>query len=280
MGKMDGKVREELTGILFSLPFLIFFSFFVIYPIIYAATAVLDKDVWLFLVRDPLFLRSLTNSLIFVGVGVNVKMMLALLVSGLLTFRNRFKLVRILYSVFIFSWVLPVVTAMLGIRWFFNHSYGTANLLLKAVGLTPIHWLETYEGGLTAIILAHIWKYWPFWTLIFLAARTTISQEVYEAAEVDGASLFKRFICITIPSLKNIYLFVTMLSTIWVLGDFTIPWLLTGGAPGGTTHVAATVAYVYGLLLNDIPTGLVALMFLIPIIAVLLFIIIRMSGKV
>jgi multiple sugar transport system permease protein len=277
LGKVDNV--EQTYGVAFSLPFLFLFFFFIIYPLYHGSTLLLDKKVWIYLFGDPYYIRSIYNSVIYVGLGVNIKMAIALFLSGLLTLKDRFKLVKFFSWIFVFPWVLPQVTALLGIRWLLNSSYGTVNLILQSLSLPKVAWFESYEGAISAIIFAHVWKFLPLWTLMLYAIRLTIPHEVYEAAEVDGASLFKKFINVTLPYLKDSYLFFTVLSTIWVIGDFTTPWLLTGGAPGGSTHVAATIGYVYAFLLHDMPMGLAAVMSILPAIALLLFIALKLRRR-
>ena len=94
-------------------------------------------------------------------------------------------------------------------------------------------------------ILVHIWKSLPFWTLILIAGRLAIPDELYEAASVDGASRWQKFKFITWPSMQTLYLTSTILSMIWTLGDFNSVYLLTGGGPADLTHVLATLGIRY-----------------------------------
>jgi ABC-type sugar transport system permease subunit len=110
--------------------------------------------------------------------------------------------------------------------------------------------------------------------------RITIPQELFESADVDGAPLLYKFRFITWPLLKNSYVFFTVLSTIWVIGSFTTPWLMTGGSPGGTTYVAATIGYFYYFTAFEPAKGLAATMSFLPLILLLLVIVMRLRGKV
>ena len=85
----------------------------------------------------------------------------------------------------------------------------------------------------------------PFWTVIFLAARMRISRDIYDSAEVDGATGTRRFVHVTFPLLANLYLICTLLSTLWTLGDFTTAYLVSGGGPGASTDVLATLGFHY-----------------------------------
>jgi len=270
--------EEEIYGFSFFLPFLICFFLFIIYPIIYGFTTLTIKEIWTDLFSDSYFLRSLTNTFFYVGVSVNIKMILALFLSGLMMYKDRHRLIKFLSWIFVIPWVLPDVASLLGIKWMFNTHWGTLNILLNNLSLPSIEFFTNYLGAMSTIIYTHIWKFLPLWTLILYSLRLTIPREIYEAAEVDGASDISRFRFITLPLLKNTYVFCTVLSTIWVMGDFTTPWLLTGGAPGGTTHVAATIGYLYAFLLHQMPKGLAANMTLLPIILILLVTAIKLRG--
>ena len=107
-------------------------------------------------------------------------------------------------------------------------------------------------------ILVHIWKSLPFWTLILLAARLAIPDDLYEAASVDGATSFQKFRFVTWPSMQTLYVTCTILSMIWTLGDFNSVYLLTGGGPGDLTHVLATLGIRY-LRLDQVDLSMAAI---------------------
>jgi multiple sugar transport system permease protein len=129
--------------------------------------------------------------------------------------------------------------------------------------------------ALGALIVFHIWKYLPFWTVILLAARRGIPREMYEAASIDGAGGLQRFTSITFPMLKGIYLICSLLSMVFTLGDFTNVWLLTGGAPGDSTHVLATLAYRYTFLMGKIDWGMGVFATALPVTLLFIFVLIR-----
>jgi multiple sugar transport system permease protein len=123
-------------------------------------------------------------------------------------------------------------------------------------------------------IVAYIWKWMPFWTLIFLAGRMAIPKDVYEAAEVDGATPLRRFAHVTVPLLANLYLICTLLSTAWTLGDFTTVYFVSGGAPALSTEVLATLGFREAFTVGDprlgVATVMSALPLLIPIVVALM----------
>jgi multiple sugar transport system permease protein len=232
--------RRNLYGYLFSLPLIVLFLAFVIYPLYFVVTQAIDPYTYEVLFSDPVFVQTVVNTVVYVGVAVNVKMFLALLLSGLLQADNRGT--RFLSAIFLLPWAIPVLPGILSIRWMLSSQWGIMNLIVEDLGFGPVHWLASRWMAIGALIVFHIWKYLPFWTVILLAARRGIPRELYEAASIDGAGGLQRFTSITFPMLKGIYLICSLLSMVFTLGDFTNVWLLTGGAPGDSTHVLATLA--------------------------------------
>ena len=114
----------------------------------------------------------------------------------------------------------------------------------------------------------------PFWTVIFLAGRMTIARDIYDAAEVDGATGLRRFVHITWPLLANLYLICTLLSALWAIGDFTTAYLVSSGAPAMSSEVLATLGFRYAFDLSapalGVAAALSALPLLIPIVIVLM----------
>jgi multiple sugar transport system permease protein len=104
-------------------------------------------------------------------------------------------------------------------------------------------WFNSYPLAMGANILAYIWKWMPFWTLVFLAGRMAIPEDIYEAAAVDGATGIRRFTFVTFPLLANLYLICTLLSVLWTVGDFTTAYFVSSGAPALQTEVLATYAF-------------------------------------
>ena len=135
----------------------------------------------------------------------------------------------------------PVASASCSIR---NGASSTQLIFRLTVEDGP-NWLNDPTLALSLAMLVHIWKSLPFWTLILIAGRLAIPDDLYEAASVDGATRWQKFRYITWPSMRTLYLTCTILSTIWTLGDFNSVYLLTGGGPADLTHVLATLGIRY-----------------------------------
>lgn len=268
-----GLSRRQLYGYLFSLPLIALFVAFVLYPLYFVVTQALDPYTYEVLFADPIFVQTVVNTLVYVGVAVNVKMILALLLSGVLQADSRGT--RFLSAIFLLPWAIPVLPGILSIRWMLSSQWGIMNLIMEDLGFGAVHWLASRWMAIGALITFHIWKYLPFWTVIFLAGRRGIPRELYEAAAIDGASAVQNFRFITFPMLQGLYLICTLLSMVFTLGDFTNVWLLTGGAPGDSTHVLATLAYRYTFLMGKIDWGMGVFATALPVTLLFIFVLIR-----
>jgi multiple sugar transport system permease protein len=140
------------------------------------------------------------------------------------------------------------------------------------------NWLNEPWLAFTMAIIVHIWKSLPFWTLILITGRLAIPHELYEAAAVDGASTWKQFRHVTWPSLATLYITSTMLSTIWTLGDFNSVYLLTGGGPGDSTQVLATLGIRY-LRIDKLDLGIAAIIVAMPLVLPLVYVMVRRLSR-
>ena len=129
--------------------------------------------------------------------------------------------------------------------------------------------------GVGANVVAYTWKWMPFCTVIFLAARMTIPRDIYDSAEVDGAIGVRRFVHITFPLLANLYLVCTLLSTLWTLGDFTTVFIVSGGGPGGYSNVLATLGFHYAFDTARPALGVAAVMSALPVLIPIVIVLMR-----
>jgi multiple sugar transport system permease protein len=264
---------RTVQGFLFSAPLLGLFGAFVLYPLAFGIYHSLDRESYRVLFADPVFRQTLWNTVWYVGVAVNVKLFLALLLSGILDYPYRW--IRILGALFLIPWAVPALPGILSFRWMLNSQWGIFNHLLTTLRLPSVPWLAQHDTALGAIMVFHIWKYLPFWTIIFLAGRRAIPLELYEAAAIDGAQPVQHFRYVTFPLLRNLYLICTLLSMVFTLGDFTVPWLLAGGAPGDSTHVLATLAYRYTFQMGRLEWGMATFAVALPVTLFFIFLLLR-----
>lgn len=266
-------VRRTLLGVSFCSPLIFIFAFLVIVPILYMIYLGTDWSIYPAIFSDPIFQQTVWNTVIFVGIGVNVKMFLALVLSAL--FSTEHRAAKALSGLFLLPWAIPALPGILAFRWMLNGEWGIVNHLLNVVGLPGYPWLVRRPTALGAAIVYHVWKYLPFWTLIFLAGRRSIPKELYEAGEMDGTSPLQKFRFITFPMLRNLYLMCSLLSMVFTLGDFVVIWIMTGGAPGDSTHVLATLAYRYTFRMGQLGWGIGTFMVALPVTLLFIFILIR-----
>jgi multiple sugar transport system permease protein len=261
-------------AIAFVLPYAAVFLAFIIYPFGYALWMASRPSLYADLIADRLYLPTLLNTLLFVGIGVNVKMFLALLLSGF--FMRRRWWIRALLVIYILPWALAAAQACVSFHWMLIGELGLVDGVLSALfGIDGPIWFNDRWLALGSNIIVYIWKWMPFWTVIFLAARMRIPRDIYDSAEVDGATGSRRFVHVTFPLLANLYLLCTLLSTLWAVGDFTTVYLVSGGGPGGSTEVLATLGFHYAFDAAKPALGVAAVISALPVLIPIVIILMR-----
>ena len=267
----------ELWGRLLVVPYLIVFVVFVLYPVCYGLWLARDPANYVKLAEDPIFFRTAINTFIFLVVGVNLKMVVALGLSGFFV-QTRWW-IKALSLLFILPWAVPSIPTILSVRFMLNPEWGVINsTIFKLTGLDGPNWLNDPTLALSLSMLMHIWKSLPFWTLILIAGRLAIPSEQYEAASVDGATRWQKFTFITWPAMKGLFFTSTILSMIWTLGDFNSVYLLTGGGPADLTHVLATLGIRY-LRLDQIELAMASIVVALPFVLPLVYIMMKRLSK-
>jgi multiple sugar transport system permease protein len=265
---------DFVWAIAFVLPYAAVFLAFAVYPIGYALWMGSQPSLYADLVDDPLYLTTAVNTLLFVGIGVNLKMFLAVLLSGF--FLRRRWWIRALLVVYMLPWALAAVQAYISVHWILIGEMGLVNRLLEELfGIDGPIWFNHRWLAFGSNIAAYIWKWMPFWTVIFLAARMALPREIYDAAELDGATGARGFVHVTFPLLANLYLVCTLLSTIWTIGDFNTVYFVSSGAPGMSTDVLATLAFRYTFDSVRPELGIAAAMSALPVLIPIVILMIR-----
>ena len=264
-------------GRLLVLPYLLVFVVFVVYPVGYGLWLARHPASYVKLVDDPIFLRSVFNTIAFLVIAINLKMLVALALSGFFIRTNWW--IKALAVLFILPWAVPSIPTILSVRFMLNPEWGVINsTIFRLTGLDGPNWLNNPMLALSFSMLMHIWKSLPFWTLILIAGRLAIPSEQYEAAAVDGASNWQKFRYITWPSMRQLYLTSTILSMIWTLGDFNSVYLLTGGGPADLTHVLATLGIRY-LRLDQVDLAMASIVVALPAVLPLVFFMMKRLSK-
>ncbi len=239
-----------LIGVFFALPVLAAFALsltdFDIYAIANASNVrFVGFDNYVELGRNPLFWAALRNTFYFVLVGgplsVVVSLGAALLVNSRLA---RWK------SFFRTAYFAPVVTTLVAValvwRYLYHPTYGPINYLLGLVGIGPIDWLGDPNWAMPAIILLAVWKNFGYNMLIFIAGLQNIPDDLYDAADLDGANWWHRFRHVTLPMLGPTFLFVGVVTMIGYFQLFAEPYVMTQGGPLKSTLSVVLLMYEEG----------------------------------
>ncbi|MDH4391490.1 MAG: sugar ABC transporter permease [Aquabacterium sp.] len=267
----------EFWGRILVVPYLLVFIVFVVYPVGYGLWLARHPDSYVKLFDDPIFFRTAVNTLVFLVVAINLKMVVALGLSGFFV-QSRWW-IKILSALFILPWAVPSIPTILSVRFMLNPEWGVINAtIFRLTGLDGPNWLNDPTLALGFSMLMHIWKSLPFWTLILLAGRLAIPTEQYEAASVDGASRWQKFRFITWPAMRTLFITSIILSMIWTLGDFNSVYLLTGGGPADLTHVLATLGIRY-LRLDQIDLAMASIVVALPLVLPLVYIMMKRLSK-
>jgi multiple sugar transport system permease protein len=267
----------QTWGSILIVPYIIILILFVAYPVAYGFWIARHPHSYVELFDDPIFARSAVNTLVFLVIGINIKMVMALLLSGF--FIQARTWIKWLSVLFILPWAVPSIPTILSLRFMLNPEWGVINtLIFRITGEDGPNWLNNPTIALSMAIAVHIWKSLPFWTLILIAGRLAIPHDLYESASVDGATKFQKFKYVTWPSLRTLYLTSTILSMIWTLGDFNSVYLLTGGGPADLTHVLATLGIRY-LRLDQVDMSMAAIVVALPFVLPLVFFLMKRLSK-
>ena len=195
------------------------------------------------LFSDMTFQLAAGNTLTFTVVSVLGHLLIGLGVALLLNQQIRGR--ALFRNLALLPWMLPPAVVATGWAWLYQDPFGMLNPLLAGLDIlhSPRAWLATPQTAMGAVIVANLWRGFPFISLILLAGLQAIPFSLYEAASVDGATSFQRFRHITLPSLKRVMLIAGTLDVINTVKYFDLIWIMTGGGPANRTEVFATLIY-------------------------------------
>jgi multiple sugar transport system permease protein len=199
-------------------------------------------------IGDPYFWRALINTVIVVAVVVHVELVIGLGVA--LLFASGVPFRPIMLAIALAPYAVSEVSAVVMWRFLFDPDVGAATQLLRAIGLPIIEWSVNPSHGLFLVALLSIWLHLPFTFVILYSARLAIPGELYEAATVDGATLYQQFRRITLPLLMPAILIAMLFRYIFAFRLFSEVWLLTQGGPARTTEVLAVYLYLEAFRYN------------------------------
>ena len=272
--------QESVLGYLLLLPALLLLFVFIAYPFCLGIWfSLTDKkigglqesfvglDNFRFLLSDGIFHQTVRNTLVYTVVTVTAKTVFGM---GLALLMNQhFPLKNAVRASLLLPWIVPTALSTLAWLWIFDPTFSVINWLLwNWFHLPKVNWLADPTLAMTSIIIVNIWRGVPFFAISILAGLQTISQELYEAASMDGASAFARFRHITLPLVQPVLLLVVLFSFIWTVADFQLVYVLTRGGPANSTHLFGTLAYQIVVNASRLGEGAAISLFMLPFLFV------------
>ena len=275
--------RRSTIAFLMCLPLILIIAGLVIYPAFYAIylstlnkaqTKFLGLSNYVFLLHRDVFQMVVEQSAIFAVSAVFFKAVIGLITAHLVN-NLPAKGQRKWRGMLLVPWVMPPALSTLAWWWLFDPTHSAFNWLLQGMGLGEVPWLANPYWARFAVILVNVWYGAPFFLIMYLAALKSVPEQLYEAAEIDGANAWQRFVYVTLPMMRNIIAITVLFSLIVTFANFDIVQVLTAGNPRDMTHVFATYAFVLGIRSGDIPLGAATSLFMFPILAVAAVFILR-----
>ena len=196
-----------------------------------------------FVAADEVVALAARNTVTFTALSVVGHLALGMAIALLLSQRIRGR--ALFRNLALLPWMLPPAVVATGWAWLYHSPFGMVNPLLAGLGLigAPKAWLASPETAMGAVVVANLWRGFPFISLILLAGLQSVPGVLYESAGVDGATAFQRFLHVTLPGIKRVLLIATTLDLINTVKYFDLIWVMTGGGPANRTEVFATLIY-------------------------------------
>ena len=284
---LTARHRERVLAYTLIAPVALFLAALVAYPFLSAIYLSLTEKVvgyparfvgfgnYVALFDNPRFRIVLRNSAIFTSASIIVKLLIGIAMA--LALNKAVRGNQFVRGILLLPWVIPTVVIALTWKWLLDLFRGLVNVALVDVGAVSsgVHWLGDPTLAMVSVVMANVWRGFPFFGVSFLAALQTVPQELYDAADVDGADAWQKFWRITLPSIKGVVAVVTLLSTIVTLNDFNIVFIMTRGGPGAATHVFATYSYELGIMSQRWGLAMAASLASLPIVALLIVAVVR-----
>lgn len=288
LGRVHYRRRLQLWGVSFVLPTILFFIVFKYGPMMWAMElsftsydmvsqpSFIGLENYTSLAVDPVFRQSLLNTFIYIGGST---LLITLVGLGLaLAINTGVPGARHCMTAMFLTNLMPIIAVCLVWR-FMLHPYGFVNQMLQPIGIDRIDWLTNSWTAMPAIILVTVWRFAPYFMIVFLAGLLAIPDDYYEAAQLDGANWLRRFWHITLPLLSPTILFVIILSALLSARIFLMPFIITGGGPGNSTRVLSMLIYDTGFSYLKMGRAAAISVILFVIMMVFTFIQIRLFAR-
>lgn len=274
--------RESVVGPLMLAPALILLLVLIAYPFMVAIyLSLTDRliarsdtgvfvglDNYIKLLGDSIFRRTAVNTFNYALTAVFFKLLLGMVLALILNEIKRYK--NILRGLILLPWIVPTSLSALGWLWMFDSQFSILNRIFLQLGIIDekIIWLGVPTTAMLAVQIVNIWRGIPFFAITLLAGMQSIPQDLYEAAEIDGANSWHKFWRITIPVLMPITVVVTLFSIVQTFADFQIVYVLTRGGPVNSTHLFATLTHQTAIVAGKLGEGAAISLFIFPALVV------------
>ena len=257
--RLSARTKETLLGYALIVPAFAFILGLIAYPAGWAMYfAFTDKVVgmpekfvglknFVWVLGWPDFGQMILNTVMLAVVAVAIKAVIGMTMG--LALNEELPLRGLFRGLLFLPWTVPSFVAGMIWRWLYDDQNGLFNWALLHLGLinAPIAWLGDVRYAMPAVISTVVWKGFPFFTIAYLAGLQAIPHEQYEAAQVDGASPFQRFLYVTLPGLRHVLIVTCMLSLIWTSNTFDLVYLMTAGGPSNATEVFTLLTFQLGI---------------------------------
>ena len=275
--------RRSTVAFFMCLPLIVIIGSLVIYPALYsiylsmlnkAQTRFIGLGNFRFLLSRDVFLMVVQQTAIFALSAVFFKALIGLITAHLIN-NLPLKGQRKWRGMLLVPWVIPLALSTLGWWWMFDPTHSALNWMLESMGFGSVPWLSNPYWARFSVILVNVWYGAPFFLIMYLAALKSVPEQLYEAAAIDGANAWQKFVHITLPMMRNIIAITVLFSLIVTFANFDIVQIMTSGGPRNMTHVFATYAFLQGIRSGDLPLGASVSLFMFPILAVAAIFILR-----
>ena len=289
--------KYENVGLLFALPAFVYMLVIVGYPIISniilsvqdvtvknlarGTKNFVGLDNYIALFRDEVFRLTISNTLKFTVYSLLFQFIIGFALA--IFFNKNFSFAKPVRGLLMIPWMIPMTVTALIFKFIFSTDVGIVNYFLRSLGIISenIEWLTNPNIAMGCVIFANIWIGIPFNTILLSTGLTTIPQELYESAAMDGANGFQRFIKITLPLLRSTIESVLVLGFIYTFKCYDLVYVMTSGGPVNSTHLMSTYSYKLSFEMFDYSMGSAAANVLLVILMVvgMVYLKITMEGE-
>jgi multiple sugar transport system permease protein len=275
--------HRVMVAFLMCSPLIVIILALVIYPAFYSIyLSMLNKGQtkfvglgnFAFLLNRDVFRMVVEQSAIFALTAVLFKALIGLITAHLVN-NLPTKGQRKWRGMLLVPWVIPLALSSLTWWWMFDPTHSAFNYVIRSFTGEEVPFLSEPYWARFSVILVNVWYGAPFFLIMYLAALKSVPEQLYEAAQIDGANAWQRFVHVTLPMMRNIIAITVLFSLIVTFANFDIVQVMTAGGPRNTTHVFATYAFLLGIRSGDIPLGAAVSLFMFPILGAAAIFILR-----